>query len=135
VASGVRTTRVRRRTTTGSVSMRTATRRAKIHEADLAEKARIAKAKANEPETLGQARTWDRKYVRYQLAGLCDVCAAQAAYGHAEGFQKIHDPCAVCQPLVNLFPTAGPKGSKWRKILDKVERFDEEQLAVWIDAH
>lgn len=116
-----------------AVTARTMARRARKVEAAKAERAHARRAEA--PETLGQARVWDRKRNRYLIAGLCPPCAAQAAYGHAEGFQDIRNPCAVCQPIVNTFPNAGPRGSKWRKILDKLEYMSEEQLSEWIDAH
>lgn len=86
-------------------------------------------AAQTEPEGLGQARTWDRKKQRYVLAGLCEPCAAKAAWGHAIGFQKIEDPCVSCQPIVNAFPDEGPRGSKWRKCLIKLEYMDPDQIA------
>lgn len=89
-----------------------------------------------EPETLGQARVWERKCRRYLLAGLCDLCAAHAAWGHAEGWQNLPwEPCAKCQPFVDLFPSPGPKGSRWRKILVKLEYMSEADLGEWLDEH
>lgn len=88
-----------------------------------------------EPETIGQARVWQRKQGRYELAGLCPTCASQAAWGHALGFQKIKNPCSQCQPFVSRFDTPGPRGSKWRKILTKLEYLTEEQLGAWLDDH
>jgi hypothetical protein len=117
-----------RRTAKQNVTRRTAARRARKHEA-----AAIAKEKAKqvrlEPESIGQAKVWQRKLRRYQLAGLCDACAAQAAWGHACGFQKIRNPCIECQPLVNSFPDPGPSGSKWRKCLVKLEYLSEQEIA------
>lgn len=131
-------TRARGRVTTPRnarpVSMRTIIRRGRQAEQQRIEKQADAR-RHDGPETLGQARTWDRKCRRYILAGLCPKCAAQAAYGHADGFQKIHDPCAMCQPIVAAFPVPGPKGSKWRKVFDKLEYMNEEALGAWIDAH
>lgn len=131
-------TRARGRVTTPR-SARPVTARTMARRGRIAERQRIeqqAEARRHDgPETLGQARTWDRKCRRYVLAGLCHKCAAQAAYGHADGFQKIHDPCDTCQPIVASFDTPGPRGSKWRKILTKLEYMDEEALGAWIDAH
>lgn len=133
-------TRVRRNRTTATrqtVSLRTAKRRARQAEASAATelaKKRLEVRRAEKPETLGQARVWQRKCGRYRIAGLCDRCAAQAAYGHAEGFQNIKDPCETCQPTVDGFPTPGPRGSKWRKILDKLEYMSETELSNWLDA-
>jgi hypothetical protein len=114
------------------VTARTAARRARKRTAEQVASGRRENTE-NEPETLGQARVWQRKCERYRIVGLCDVCCAQAAYGHACGFQKIKDPCLVCQPIVSNFPTPGPRGSKWRKLLLKVEYFDEEQLSELLD--
>lgn len=116
------------------VSARTAKRRNARLQA-----AKTARAQSRErtvqPETIGQARVWQRKQGRYEIAGLCSPCAAQAAWGHAVGFQKIHDPCIVCQPIVTNFSHPGPRGSKWRKILDKLEYMDPETLSEWLDEH
>lgn len=129
----VRRTAVKRQT----VSRATIRRRGREAEAkaqELAIKRATATARREAPETIGQARVWTRKCRRYEIAGLCSKCAAQAAYGHAQGFNEIKDPCATCQPLVDAFPGAGPKGSKWRKILDKLEYMSEEELSDWLDA-
>lgn len=63
-------------------------------------------------ETLEQARTFDRIASRYRKAGLCDTCAAQAAYGHQLGFSKVHRPCTSCEAQVALYPTVRVNG--WR---------------------
>ena len=114
-----------------TVSRATIRRRSRAADALAAERAQ--KARAEQPETIGQARVWTRKCHRYSIAGLCPRCAAQAAYGHANGFADIKDPCSDCQPLVSAFPTPGPKGSKWRKILDKLEYMSETELNEWLD--
>lgn len=134
--------RVRRSTTaTRQVTARTAARRARKRLAleQSREQARRGREGPRPPETTGQARVWQRKCLRYELAGLCDRCAAFAAWGHAEGFGTLEKsgraPCAQCQPLVDKFPTPGPRGAKWRKILVKLEYMDEERLGAWLDAH
>lgn len=126
-------TAVRRQT----VSRATMRRRAKAADAkaqELAIKRATTTARREAPETIGQARVWTRKAHRYEIAGLCTRCAAQAAWGHAQGFGEIKDPCSACQPIVDTFPGAGPKGSKWRKILDKLEYMSETELSEWLDA-
>ena len=117
-----------------TVTARTAARRARKLAAENMAAGR-QEATENGPETLGQARVWTRKQGRYELAGLDPACAAQAAWGHAVGFQKIKDPCLVCLPIVAAFPVPGPKGSKWNKILDKLEYMSEEELGAWIEAY
>jgi hypothetical protein len=120
-------TRVTRRRITAPVSARTAKKRAaRRQQSEIAKKQNVANA-AKQPETLTQARTWDRKYKRYLVAGLCGSCASNAAWGHALGFGKIPDPCAKCQPIVSEFATDGPRGSKWRKVLEKLERSVPEE--------
>jgi len=129
--------RIRRTPVRQTVTARTARNRAKRAEAlaaDIAARALIAKRRAEAPETLGQARVWTRKCNRYTIAGLCAGCAAQAAYGHAQGFADIRPPCKACQPLVSAFPHSGPKGSPWKKILDKLEYMSEAELGAWLDA-
>jgi hypothetical protein len=116
----------RRKAVARPVTRRTAARRAKRHEAAVI--AKDAAKKPTEPEGLGQVRVWDRKKKRYLIAGLCERCAAQAAWGHAIGFGKIEKPCSVCQPLVNEFPDEGPKGSPWRKVLIKLEYLSEAEV-------
>lgn len=120
--------------TTRAVTARTAARRARKLAAEQAARPIKANTRA-EPETLGQARVWSRKRNRYMIAGLCDACAAHAAWGHAEGFQHLPPPCSRCLPLVAKFPHPGPRKSPWRKILDKLEYFDEADLDSWFEAH
>lgn len=122
----------RRTGTPRAVTRRTAARRARKHTAAVIAKEHAKTHSKTEPETIGQARVWTRKMRRYQIAGLCDVCAAQAAWGHAVGFGKINDPCPVCQPIVNALPNPGPKGSKWRKCLVKLEYLTDEELKEWL---
>ncbi|MGY1672179.1 hypothetical protein [Geodermatophilus sp. SYSU D00710] len=72
--------------------------------------------RAERPETMGQAIAWDRRRDAYaRRAGLCDPCAAAAAWGHALGWSSApHPPCEACGPLVATFPeeTSHPA---WRK--------------------
>ena len=122
------------------VTVRTQRRRQRQAEAEASVNA-ITQAgrKRRDPETPGQARVWQRKYNRYRLAGLCDLCAVAAAWGHSEGFQALEAagrvPCVDCQPLVDMFDRPGPRGSKWRKLFTKLEYMDEEALGAWIDEH
>lgn len=56
----------------------------------------LPRAKADRPETLSQVKSWDRNKLHYSLAGFCDTCAAQAAWGHQIGFSRVRRPCRVC---------------------------------------
>lgn len=64
------------------------------------------------PETLRAARVWDQTRDHYAAAGLCGRCAAQAAYGHADGFTAVHAPCPGCAELVTVLPVEQVNG--WR---------------------
>lgn len=65
------------------------------------------------PETLEQARTWTRYRNHYaEVIGLCDTCAAQAAYGHQHGWNAVDKPCLTCLPLVGSLPRSA--GNGWR---------------------
>jgi hypothetical protein len=73
--------------------------------------------KPQPPETLRQAQRWDAIKLRYADAGLCDRCAAQAAWGHqdnAGGWDDLHLPCDRCEPVVRGFPVP-TTNSLWRK--------------------
>ena len=74
------------------------------------------------PETLGQARHWENVKNKYLQVGLCPVCAAQAAWGHQNGFTSIHPPCDNCQEIVETLTInkAGP----WKAIDTKKRRAD-----------
>lgn len=61
-------------------------------------------------ETLSQVRYFDTLKRRYVGFGLCQRCAAQAAWGHQLGFSRVHPPCAECQPVVNTFPVRRANG-------------------------
>jgi hypothetical protein len=76
---------------------------------------------ATPPETLSQAREWQKTLARYLRAGLCHRCAAQAAWAHqtcAGGWSTIHPPCPTCSGIVETFDLATPNPA-WRKILRK----------------
>ncbi len=73
--------------------------------------------KRQQPEMMRQARRWDAVKLRYLDAGLCDGCAAQAAWGHQDNagrWNDLHPPCDGCAPVVRDFsvPTPNPL---WRK--------------------
>ncbi len=71
------------------------------------------------PETLAQASFWERTRVRYLDVGLCDRCAAQAAWGHqkgAGGWSMIKSPCLRCAEVVSSLPMETPN-PVWRKTL------------------
>jgi hypothetical protein len=67
-------------------------------------------------ETIAAARGWESTKNRYLTHGLCERCAAQAAWGHANyaGWRSLNDPCATCAPIVPGFdePTTN---LVWRK--------------------
>jgi hypothetical protein len=65
-----------------------------------------------QPETPAQAREWDKTKNHYRRLGLCHRCAAQGAYGHADGFSTVQVPCTECLPIVAILPTSQPNG--WR---------------------
>jgi hypothetical protein len=75
--------------------------------------------KPQPPETLRQAQRWQAVKDRYVAEGLCEVCAAQAAWAHqdhGDTWETIHPPCVACEPIVAEFPAATPS-AVWRKIL------------------
>jgi hypothetical protein len=61
------------------------------------------------PESLNAARRFDQRVKQYRAAGLCRRCAAQAAFGHTDGWLKVHPPCSVCLPIVHTFPPSGTR--------------------------
>jgi hypothetical protein len=72
-------------------------------------------------ETPGQARAWDQTKNRYLTNGLCEKCAAQAAWGHSQhsgGWTPLHPPCEACAPIVATFPASTPN-PLWRKTLTR----------------
>ena len=65
------------------------------------------------PETLDGARTFDQRRDFYSELGLCNRCAAQAAFGHANGFASVCPACFDCATIVATFPD--PAAGGWRK--------------------
>ena len=68
------------------------------------------------PETMEQAKEWDRRKSAYVRAGLCHPCAATASYGHQLGWHRTqYPPCVDCVPVVATFPqeTVDPAWRKW----------------------
>lgn len=70
-------------------------------------------------ETPIQAKEWGATKQHYLEAGLCHICAAQAAWGHqqhAGGFSAINPPCDKCR-TVTLPPAMvakhGTRGVDW----------------------
>ena len=68
----------------------------------------------DQPETPSQAASFDRRRRRYFDAGLCHHCAAQAAYGHAQGWSRVETPCPICVPVMALLPIRKVRG--WRAL-------------------
>lgn len=74
---------------------------------------------AAEPETLAQARAWDRTKARYVKAGFCHRCASQAAWGHQTGgggYATIKPPCVACAKEVlpdSIIKRHGYRAAKW----------------------
>lgn len=71
-------------------------------------------ASLSQPETTSQARTHDRYARAYLDAGLCSVCAYQAAYGHQLGFANVRPLCGSCVGVAAGFPNA--KANGWRAL-------------------
>lgn len=72
------------------------------------------------PETMRQAQRWEAIKLCYADAGLCDRCAAQAAWGHegnTAGWDGLHPPCDRCEPAVRRFPvpTTNPLWRKYKR--------------------
>lgn len=64
------------------------------------------------PESQGEAETFHSTASHYRRIGLCDVCSAQAAFGHQLGFSLVDPPCLGCEPLVAGMPKA--ELNSWR---------------------
>lgn len=70
--------------------------------------------KVDPPETLAQARRWDRAHAWYLRAGLCGRCASQMAWGHQIGWGRVHPPCESCLLIIGTFPLIQVNG--WRSV-------------------
>jgi hypothetical protein len=79
------------------------------------------------PETLRQAGHWDVTASYYRRAGLCDCCAAQAAWGHQTSFGEVLPPCVECRSAVLAFPEDASREwrafSKTRRTISNLETF------------
>lgn len=73
---------------------------------------------AAQPETLDQARHWDRQMARYARVGLCGRCSSQAAFGHQMGWKQAQPPCGECLALVQTFGGV-EKANGWRILPSK----------------
>lgn len=69
----------------------------------------------SQPETFRQAQTWELVKNTYRADGLCTTCAAQAAWGHQNGFTTIEPPCPACVPVIAGFPFPVGESSPWRR--------------------
>jgi hypothetical protein len=72
----------------------------------------------SKPETIRQAQTWETVKGHYLEEGLCEKDAAQAAWGHQNGFTQIKDPCEDCQKIklsIKLIDHHGIRGQRWLK--------------------
>jgi hypothetical protein len=73
----------------------------------------IPDTKAARCETLRQAERWDINRNKAAESGLCDACAAQYAWGLADGFSTVRPPCPTCAEVVDsIGGKAKPSG--WR---------------------
>lgn len=70
-------------------------------------------ARMDRPETVSEYLEFERVRNGYERNGLCDVCAAQASYGHQHGFRVVLSPCTLCVAVVETFEYNAPNG--WRK--------------------
>jgi hypothetical protein len=70
---------------------------------------------APKPETMSQARTFDRVVRNAGAAGLCPTCAPQlgwAAQAGTGGFSSVKPPCPACTVVMIGWPLQRPNG--WR---------------------
>lgn len=73
---------------------------------------------AAQPETLDQARHWDRQSARGARAGLCPRCSSQAAWAPQLGWTQVQPPCGECFALVQTFGGV-EKANGWRILPSK----------------
>jgi hypothetical protein len=64
------------------------------------------------PETMSQAKSWQRVCRLAEEAGLCPRCATQLAWGAQRGFASVREPCAACTVVMLGWPVQRPNG--WR---------------------
>lgn len=79
-------------------------------------KASTPKRKTDVPETVSQAINWQTVKTRYLRAGLCEGCAAQAAYGHQLSFRRINPPCEADRGKrlpAKVIEQQGDRGQLW----------------------
>jgi len=70
--------------------------------------------KRMQPETLTEARYWDKVCSQVRRLGLCNKCAAQYAWGVQIGFTYSHPPCSKqCQAIVDA-SQGRPRPNGWR---------------------
>lgn len=74
----------------------------------------------NPAETLRGARLWDATASFYRKTGLCNRCAATAAWGHAFSFREVSPPCAACLTMVLSFPDDA--WGEWRCFVNQKKR-------------
>lgn len=72
-------------------------------------------AKQPKPETMSQARTFDKVVRNAEGSGICPPCAAQLAWAVQSGgggFSSVKPPCAACQVVMLEWPVVRVNG--WR---------------------
>ncbi|GIG37933.1 hypothetical protein Cpa01nite_33140 [Cellulomonas pakistanensis] len=73
------------------------------------------------PETIEQARTWERVKNHALAFGICHACAAQLAWGHQLGFaETTRPPCDSCLAVVAQLPLQKLNG--WRSVSGRAVR-------------
>lgn len=65
-------------------------------------------------EALRLVPRWDQVKAQYVNHGLCSLCAAQAAWGHQDGFRRIMPPCDECFSIIVRLPGKG--AGDWRSL-------------------
>jgi hypothetical protein len=64
------------------------------------------------PESVEQARNFEKMHSEAVRKGLCSRCASQCAYGRQHGFSTVHPPCGACAFVVASWPN--DRGNGWR---------------------
>lgn len=75
--------------------------------------ARSSTASSRRPETLRQARDWQKTKDHYLLDGFCDTCSVQAAFGHQIGFSQVAHVCTGCRGKRPTYRWAGEQAHRW----------------------